>query len=81
MRFFDFSLPGSVRKSVGNIFLNRELEFSILGNLTRSLQGAYSQNSNVSHYLSATLTFSPSEHLILNEAKNVLCMRSQEAKF
>ena len=34
-------------------------------------QGAYSQNSNVSHHLSATLTFSPSEHLILDSQQNL----------
>ena len=33
--------------------------------------GAYSQNSNVSHHLSATLTFSPSEHLILDSQQNL----------
>ena len=33
--------------------------------------GAYSQNSNVSHHLSATLTVSPSEHLILDSQQNL----------
>ena len=35
-------------------------------------QGAYSQNSNVSHYLSATLTVSPSKHLILDSQSLIL---------
>ena len=33
--------------------------------------GAYSQNSNVSHHLSAKLTVSPSEHLILDSQQNL----------
>ena len=31
-------------------------------------QGAYSQNANVSHHLSATLTVSPSEHIFASMA-------------
>ena len=31
----------------------------------------YSQNSNVSHHLSATLTVIPSEHLILDSQQNL----------
>ena len=39
--------------------------------ITFTVLGAYSQNSNVSHHLSATLTFSPSEHLILDSQQNL----------
>ena len=31
----------------------------------------YSQNSNISHHLSATLRVSPSEHLILDSQQNI----------
>ena len=34
-------------------------------------QGAYSQNSNVRHHLRASLTVSPSEHLILDSQQNL----------
>ena len=45
--------------------LDRRLHIS-----TRDL-GAFSQNSNVSYHLSAKLTVSPSEHLILDSQQNL----------
>ena len=36
-----------------------------------TILGAYSQNSNVRHHLRASLTVSPSEHLILDSQQNL----------
>ena len=39
--------------------------------LDNNYQEQYSQNSNISHYLSDTLTVSLSEHLILDSEQNL----------